>query len=517
MRDVYLSITITHTRFPPFVNLTVNKCDELVHDERIELRGGDSFADLRKVLLIYKTVHLHLYYEFSDEERSMMKVYDIRPITAELNVRFPNQSRRTIRPSSDLYAFERKLRMLLYVDYGELFKEDELIAVMASDFHGDVFSLLVPLALSGNFIMVSADREWVYGRSDPKCVCILGGDYCPQSEEYFIGTQNKRKRNALTKARRESLKETCWTLDMDALHAVRLMNSIIQFTIQVTDRNGFRTCFALVGNHDSEFPIVESLDILLLLRTTERVYLIQHGLFNVQFYFDPALNSNPFDDELLHIIYDRAKMEPFRMSDGLSIDGIRYRSIRTAIRSITSDYIRSKYDRFINSLGYKNINTFMKRLREAKLEQMGIMTLYQTNPYFDSTQIDRFIKSFLSSISVTGDSAFLVLGHSHGYLNFLFSDRYTRFTTRMFEPFKEDIVETDTIFKNVLTLDSGCNSLMNKHIKTEIDKEFKGGYRSKWTLLPLLVILIIVLIISIILIIRKRTSTSTSTKVPSIR
>lgn len=413
----------------------------------------------------------------------------------DANISFPNQSRQETISGSVMLALERCVKRILYVDYGELLREEDLIAVMASDFHGDTISFLLPLALSGNFRIVRSTPERIYGRTDPKCVCVLDGDFCAQDPEYVLERYKKR----ITETNKDTVHATVEQLAFRATAPVMVMNSIVEFLIH--QETHARRVFAVLGNHDEEFPIHSQLDILLLMETTNGTYMIQHGLFALNLY-RPTRHSAPFDDDVLRVVYDPLKLERVYDQDDVSIRAIHVSTIAHELRTeVSPANVRSKYAARIVKDG-KNVNDLLRKLYNTNIEPIDIQSMFQYKLKFDGDRLDEIIKDFLDKADIHGD-AFFVLGHSYGYLGFLFTTDYRSFTTENDIPFGEDIVETDTIFKNVLTLDSGCTSLMNKCIEDEVKGSVIKGGAPNTSQLGLLILVLVVIIVFIVIVVRR--------------
>lgn len=490
----------------------------LEHDERITLRGSDLFDKYKKILLIFKSFHLHLYYKITlDEIRRFESIHDYAIDFSNLSEYVVETNTQTI--NNSLFFFIECVVNLMENHIYRIDKRENLSSVITSDPHGDLIAFLIPLRLSGNFQIFSIIDGVVKAKFSKGVPCIFNGDYYSQRAEYY--TKMRKLHLSIEKARivQERLDSQISTLIHEII--IKTIWAVVLATI-------YNLCnvWFLLGNHDTELfnplKLTIKLDssssrqtittsvlfsrifIVVILKIRDRLYIIQHGFFNTFLYeFVPKGFEQKPDMELTHIIYtNRNRVIQFQTSD-ISIAAISYASVKEEISRLNKTYFINKLLPRIKASARDetHLKFLITELKRVEFQEIGIRDLFQTKKPIDASMFKTEFNNFLYSLSFRDIlKAFLVLGHSKDYIEI---------SLNISHPFQSmldirEIKKTNDIFMNILTLDSKSNSYMNEYVFQSVQKPLKKGGTSQNIKSIIFSFLIIVcLLISIIYFIQR--------------
>lgn len=472
------------------------------------LTGGDMFADEPKLLFIYENAHFHLYYTLGQDTYENCIDYERSGITFKrrrVTDVIPNESGIHFECDYVIETMEECIREFIFLKYGELLREDELVAIIASDIHGDPTMLRLALALSGNMRLVMADIDGFHVEVAPRCICILNGDFYSQSPDYF---KSQVKRSHYKKDAEDRYRCVTKCLAGRIAPFENVMSSVVRY-ISSSDLCPRSCCYSVIGNHDAPIKDYDKLFALLVLHVGKRLYLIQHGLFNMRLFYDTRL-SCAVDMEIMDCVYNPANVKPIaRFTRSLYLNGILYSDIVDQLEGFDTTYVSNKYKALITSTAHPNAISLLNKLTAVNISYP--LSLFHGRSDFELKKASDRIERFITLIAGEDvEEHYIILGHSGEYLKLPFV-RSNDFPSTDLVPidFSNPLSNPDpgneTLFKNTISTDSNRNSLTNGFIRRHVISSLTGGYlvSQKWKYV-ILILLILVIIIYAIHVLRKR-------------
>lgn len=502
--QVHLQVTITTEGH---LNISVLKERTLMHDASIKI-GGDAFANAKKLLFIFESFHLHLYYNIDITDIARFEI--MNPIERQLepNIEFTCENKE-LNSSFLLFidTLATSIERLIY----KWFKSEALIAVLSSDIHGDLIQFLLPLRLTNNLLINRCRDGVVSAIMNKGLLCIFDGDYYTQNVDFFA-KRLKLNNSAIIQT---ELNERI----LDFIHS--FVDSTINILILMTYLHRTNVYFN-IGNHDSRLLkevdvkyrlydaysfkhvdhslIRRNLNILILFSMKDRIYLIQHGLINMSlYYFNKNGYQATFDEEILNIVYDVRKIRYITNSSIYRLHSITYESIEHEISKLDTSYIRVKIEAEMNKQAHseRHLDSMKKTLTKEPIEPITLLNIYHSKSSFDMRLLDSFIKHFYYNICHNNSiNAYIILGHSYNLSGLPFQSKY--------EIYKQDaqlmneITKENVIYKNVLTLDTESNSFANEFVRDECMSKKIGGKDESHLIIFLFISSLIICIIYII-------------------
>lgn len=501
----------------------------LYHDETLELKAGDLFDGYKKIFMVFQDAHLHLHYKISLENIDKFEQFHDVQLEMENSIEYKFNSNEISIRNGFLFFIEalaHKIESVIYQakDLPESFKPEKLVSVMSSDCHGDPISFLIPLRLSHNFRITNIQNNIIQASIAYGSTCIIDGDYYTQSIEYYISYNKSTLMN-------QSTMKLSLLKDKNILDFVHdLIIKTLWLLIFKTRMQATNVWF-LLGNHDSDIfkpmkletrlkPITsfqsidtsyfhDGLAILYTLEVKDRVYIIQHGVFNMN--IGNVVIKNPLlppDEELMNIIYDKRKLKFLQSNYCSRLSAISFQQIQPEIKLIDENYIETKIKTWIDKVSRSESHKgyLLNDLAKMKVETVSIKNLYHSRDTYNKALLNKRFKDFLKQLtSLNKIKAFLVIGHSadYGFLSFGTSKKNIKTI--------EDIPiiqQTNDVFMNIIGLDMQTNSLMNDFMYkkyTQKPSQKKGGtIKSSLKTIILLILFIVCLIICIVSILKRQ-------------
>lgn len=123
-----------------------------------------------------------------------------------------------------------------------------------------------------------------------------------------------------------------------------------------------------------------------------------------------------------------------------------------------------------------HFDALTKQLEENYVP-FNIRSLYHSKSPFYAYDLDSKIKDFVRLLTDESyKEVFLVLGHSYDYAKMPFMRSYNRYpSTESVKISNASRTTENVIFKNIISLDSGANSLANVCVKEHVESNRKGG------------------------------------------
>lgn len=347
MIERYLLLNFTTTSDgSELLSLDSKQETPLNYDAFISLKGGDIYADTKKIVFIFSDSILHLYYNFDSEK---MRDFTIRHKDKKRNYEITSSFSFTNPYSQQVNdglfvlidALTLFINLTLFHKSRIVFDEEKLVAVLSSDPHGDLVSFLLPLSITGNLRICNIKDNKVNAEIKPKCICILDGDYYSQDASFFA-----------TRKPIPPLLVSIIDKYMDEL-LLGFSHSLLEaclFYVMNATREQEASVFALIGNHDQRLidysvQMSDLVKALILIESENKLYIIQHGLFNVHLcYLSFKGFKQPFDTEIMDIVYQTKNLheEFLDVDKHIRVQAISFSSIIPCFQILNENYIKTK-------------------------------------------------------------------------------------------------------------------------------------------------------------------------------